>query len=162
VWRCLRALGLLSTGGMMVVSCAVPATTVARPSDPIPGSTVAQPATHPALSTDTPTPGHQVAEIASPTPGGRGAAEHGGDLPATGRNAGTGYRRLYGVSQFCPHCDEAKVERAVGAIKLRMRDRVRSLSDEEYETLFAYLAENFNDTKPGPPLPRWFLEMAGL
>jgi mono/diheme cytochrome c family protein len=31
--------------------------------------------------------------------------------------------------------------------------RVPGLTDEEYDALFAYLVENFNDTKPEPKLP---------
>ncbi len=39
------------------------------------------------------------------------------------------------------------------------RDRVPSLSDDDFNTLFAYLEANFNDTKPVPELPP---ELAGL
>lgn len=38
-------------------------------------------------------------------------------------------------------------------IKLGHRERVSSLSDDEFNTLFSYLAENFNDKKPVPELP---------
>ena len=34
-----------------------------------------------------------------------------------------------------------------------MRDRVPGLSQEDFDTLFDFLAENFNDTKPIPDLP---------
>ncbi len=30
---------------------------------------------------------------------------------------------------------------------------VTSLSEDDYGTLFAYLSQNFNDTKPEPKLP---------
>ena len=38
------------------------------------------------------------------------------------------------------------------------RDKVSDMSDEDYGVLFAYLAENFNDTKPEPVVPPQFLE----
>lgn len=38
------------------------------------------------------------------------------------------------------------------------RDKVSDMSDEDYEVLFAYLADNFNDTKPEPVVPPQFLE----
>jgi len=34
-----------------------------------------------------------------------------------------------------------------------MRSRVTSITDEDYDMLFAYLVENFSDTKPEPRLP---------
>ena len=46
-------------------------------------------------------------------------------------------------------------------VKNRHRERVIGLSDEEFNTLFAYLVENFNATKPVPDLPQWFLEFEG-
>ncbi len=39
------------------------------------------------------------------------------------------------------------------AVKIGHRDRVASLSDEDYNTLFTYLETNFNDQKPPPELP---------
>jgi hypothetical protein len=41
-------------------------------------------------------------------------------------------------------------------VKAKMRPNVPSLTDEEANTLFNYLAENFNDTKPAPCLPDWY------
>ena len=38
------------------------------------------------------------------------------------------------------------------------KQHVASLSAEELETIFAYLKENFNDTKPEPAVPAHFLE----
>lgn len=39
-------------------------------------------------------------------------------------------------------------------IKTGHRDRVPSLSDADYNTLFTYLGGNFNDIKPEPRLPQ--------
>lgn len=38
-------------------------------------------------------------------------------------------------------------------IKNGHRERVSSMSDDDYDALFSYLAENFNDKKPVPELP---------
>ena len=38
------------------------------------------------------------------------------------------------------------------------RDKASSLSEEELETLFAYLKEHFSDSKPEPRVPPRFLE----
>lgn len=38
------------------------------------------------------------------------------------------------------------------------RDKVSSLSEQDVNTLFAYLKERFNDTRPEPTVPPAFLE----
>jgi hypothetical protein len=38
------------------------------------------------------------------------------------------------------------------------RERVTTLSDEEFKTLYEYLAANFNPTRPVPELPKELLE----
>jgi hypothetical protein len=38
-------------------------------------------------------------------------------------------------------------------VKRSHKDKVSGLSEEDFEALFAYLADNFNDTKPEPELP---------
>jgi hypothetical protein len=38
------------------------------------------------------------------------------------------------------------------------RDRVRTLSDEEFKTLYDYLAANFNPDRPVPTLPKELLQ----
>lgn len=48
-------------------------------------------------------------------------------------------------------------------LKRDHRDRVSGLSDGDHNTLFTYLAENFNDTKPEPELPEWLPQpMSGV
>lgn len=44
------------------------------------------------------------------------------------------------------------------ALEADHRDRVADMSDVDYKTLFAYLGENFNNTKPEPNVPPQFLE----
>lgn len=39
------------------------------------------------------------------------------------------------------------------SVKLRMREKVSSLSDADFNAIFEYLQQNFNDTKPEPELP---------
>lgn len=43
-------------------------------------------------------------------------------------------------------------------VKLRHRDRVRALNDDNFVALFAYLGENFSPDKPYPRLPQWYLD----
>lgn len=38
------------------------------------------------------------------------------------------------------------------------RDKVAEMSGEDFDALFAYLSENFNDAKPEPVVPPQFLE----
>ena len=45
-------------------------------------------------------------------------------------------------------------------VKRSMAPKVSALSDEQIDSLFTYLEGNFNDTKPAPKLPAWFLEAA--
>ena len=44
------------------------------------------------------------------------------------------------------------------SLKEDHRDKVSDMSDEDYNVLFAYLSENFNDAKPEPVVPPQFLE----
>ena len=46
-----------------------------------------------------------------------------------------------------------------GSLKKDHKDKVANLSDAELDTLFAYLADNFNDTKPEPKLPPALAEL---
>jgi len=39
------------------------------------------------------------------------------------------------------------------SLKKDHKDKVANLSDAEFDTLFSYVAENFNDAKPEPKLP---------
>lgn len=43
-------------------------------------------------------------------------------------------------------------------VKKTMRPRVSGLTDEQVDVLFTYLETSFNDAKPEPELPEWFLE----
>ena len=45
-------------------------------------------------------------------------------------------------------------------LKKDHKERVAGLSDEEFDTLFSYLSENFNNSKPEPKLTPEMLEMA--
>jgi hypothetical protein len=42
--------------------------------------------------------------------------------------------------------------------KLSHRPKVIALSDADFDLLYKYLEENFNDTKPEPKIPQWLLE----
>jgi cytochrome c5 len=43
-------------------------------------------------------------------------------------------------------------------LRLDHRDKVKSLSEHDWETVFAYLKEHFNDGKPEPKVPPHLLE----
>jgi hypothetical protein len=43
-------------------------------------------------------------------------------------------------------------------VRRDMRGKVSQLSDQDIDTLFVYLEANFNETKPVPNLPDWFLQ----
>lgn len=43
-------------------------------------------------------------------------------------------------------------------VRRDMRNKVSQLSDRDVDTLFTYLEANFNDAKPVPDLPDWFLQ----
>ena len=45
-------------------------------------------------------------------------------------------------------------------VKSSMKPRVSGLSDREVDVIFNYLEASFNDTKPEPKLPKWFIEDA--
>lgn len=44
------------------------------------------------------------------------------------------------------------------SLKQDHRDKLPDTNDADYEVLFAYLSENFNDAKPEPAIPPQFLE----
>lgn len=51
-------------------------------------------------------------------------------------------------------------QRTVGAweaVRRRMGPRASGLGEQELDDLFAYLEQNFNDTKPVPSVPDWLL-----
>ncbi len=43
-------------------------------------------------------------------------------------------------------------------IRTNHRDAVLRLPEKDYTVIYDYLAENFNDTKPEPKFPDWFLQ----
>ena len=44
------------------------------------------------------------------------------------------------------------------SLKADHRDKLSDMNDADYEVLFAYLSDNFNDAKPEPVVPPQFLE----
>jgi hypothetical protein len=147
-----RFLSVLVAGGLLVVSCVAPA---GQPGIP------AQPATA------TPQPAMATPPAATPTP------------PSARRSPASDSQRKLNLDEIFPagegrdlvlmNCltchglvrivwgqrDAARW----GPVKNRHRERVIGLSDEKFNTLFAYLIDNFNATKPVPDLPQWYLEL---
>jgi hypothetical protein len=44
------------------------------------------------------------------------------------------------------------------SLKNDHRDKAAGVSAADYDTEFNYLMDNFNDTKPAPKFPDWFLQ----
>ncbi len=44
------------------------------------------------------------------------------------------------------------------SLKSDHRDKASGVNQADYDAEFAYLMENFNDTKPEPKLPQWFIQ----
>lgn len=44
------------------------------------------------------------------------------------------------------------------SLKSDHKDKASSVSESDYNTVFAYLIENFNNTKPEPKFPDWFVQ----
>lgn len=44
------------------------------------------------------------------------------------------------------------------SLKIDHKDKVPGTSEADYNAIFAYLMENFNNTKPAPKFPDWFLQ----
>lgn len=44
------------------------------------------------------------------------------------------------------------------SLKQDHRDKLSDMDDADYDVLFAYLSENFNDSRPEPVVPPQFLE----
>lgn len=51
-----------------------------------------------------------------------------------------------------------RTEARWASLKQDHRDKLPDMNDADYEVLFAYLSENFNDAKPEPAIPPQFLE----
>lgn len=149
-WKGLLA--ILVVSGLLTVSCASPGVQPAGPTSvpatptPVPATPTPVPAT-PTLVPATPTP---VPATATPASGTRV------DLDKIFPQ-GAGRDMMLSDCVAC-HSFVCSVigQRSAGhweTIKKGHRDKTPGLSDEDYDTLFAYLAESFNDTNPEPELP---------
>ncbi len=144
----------------------------AIPSPTRPGATVSSPPLQARLPTETATPTlyrtqtpASATPLASATSTGVAAPTSGGQVqvdlnkifpPGTGRDL---------VLENCLACHTfvrivtgQRDAQGWAVVKREMRPDVRNLSDQEVDTLFAYLEANFNNTKSVPSLPDWLLQ----
>ncbi len=156
---------LVKATAVPATSTAVPATATSAPSLTLPSATAtllptatSRPAT--AVPTSSPTVRSTTA-TAAPTVAATSVSSSGTQSNKVDMNAilppGKGQTLLLNNCTSCHSFVCAiKGQRSVDywqTIKNGHRDRVSSMSDDDYNTLFSYLAENFNDKKPVPELP---------
>lgn len=145
--------------GVLAVSCVAPATQPGAPPQlaapsPAPATPTPVPATPtPVPPTPTPVPATPTPAPATPTLASGGQQVNLDEIlpPGEGRDL-----LLNNCSTCHPFVCAVRGQRSVEhweGIKVNHRGSVTSLTDEDYNALFAYLAENFNDTKPEPELP---------
>ncbi len=59
---------------------------------------------------------------------------------------------------FAPVITGQRPKARWSSLKDDHRDKASGVTQADYDVEFAYLMENFNDTKPEPKLPDWFLK----
>ncbi len=59
---------------------------------------------------------------------------------------------------FVPIVTDQRPNERWQSLKNDHRDKAPGTSEADYNTVFAYLMENFNNTKPEPKFPNWFLQ----
>ncbi len=59
---------------------------------------------------------------------------------------------------FVPIVTDQRPNERWQSLKNDHRDKAPGTSEADYNTVFAYLMENFNNTKPEPKFPDWFLQ----
>ncbi len=156
---------LLKATAAPATSTAMPATATTAPSATLPPATstlapaaTSQPTT--AVPTSSPTVRSGTATVA-PTAAATSASTSGAQSDKVDMNAilppGKGQVLLLNNCTSCHSFVCAiKGQRTADywqTIKNGHRERVSGLSDDDYNALFSYLAENFNDKKPVPELP---------
>jgi hypothetical protein len=63
-----------------------------------------------------------------------------------------------GCHSFVPIVTGQRTKQRWENIRVAHRDAVLSLNDKDYNAIYDYLSENFNDTKPEPKFPDWFVQ----
>lgn len=161
-----RFLAVVIICGGLTISCVAPAMQPVAPAQPaaptpVPATLTPVPATPtPVPATPTPVPATPTPVPATPTPAGGSQQVSLWDeiLPP-----GEGRDLLINNCSAChPFVCAVRGQRSVQhweGIKVNHRGEVTGLADEDYDALFAYLAENFNDTKPEPDLPSYLREL---
>ncbi|WP_455388592.1 hypothetical protein [Petrachloros mirabilis] len=63
-----------------------------------------------------------------------------------------------GCHSFVPIITGQRTRTRWESIRVAHKDAVKALDDKDYGAIYDYLEENFNDTKPEPKLPEWFVQ----
>ncbi len=66
-------------------------------------------------------------------------------------------RNCTGCHSFVPIITGQRTKTRWENIRTAHRDAMLALPITDYNAIYDYLAENFNDTKPEPKLPEWFV-----
>ena len=145
----LLILGIVITGAVLVASCTAP---VAQPVVATPASAQPTSATQPTTATVKPT---------TPTPSGETQKLNLDEYFPTGRGRELVLQSCTGCHSFAPIITGQRTKERWESLKSGHRDKAAAINENDYNTLFVYLVENYNNTKPEPKLPEWFLKLQG-
>lgn len=153
-------LTVVITGAVLAVSCVAPAeqaSPLAQPATPtfVPATATSVPAT----LTSAPAMATPVAATATSAPATATAASgtqwvNLDEIFPQGKGRDLVLNNCTSCHSFVCYVIGQRPVEHWETIKRGHRDKTPSLSSENYDALFAYLAENFNDTKPEPKLPQ--------
>lgn len=184
----LSILGLAITGTILIVSCAAPAaqpsaltqaTTApvqpaattqptAAPVQPsattqptaalVQPSATTQPTTAPAQPSATTQPAATVVKAVTPTPTSGVQKLNLDDYFPPGQGRDLVLQNCTSCHSIAPIITGQRTKDRWLNVKSAHTDKVGSMSDSDSTIIFDYLEANFNDTKPEPKLPDWFLQ----
>ena len=63
-----------------------------------------------------------------------------------------------GCHSFAPIITGQRTQARWESIRVHHRDAMLALNDKDYNAIYDFLEENFNNTKPEPKLPDWFVQ----
>lgn len=170
----------LIVGVLVIVSCSsaappiattLPVTVTAQPSATTSPTQSAQPTTAPILPTattrptNTPVPPTATIQPTKASATSTPQASTGGqqkvnldDYFPKGAGRELVLRDCTTCHSFAPVIMGQRPKARWQSLKEDHRDKASGVTPADYDVIFAYLMENFDDTKPEPKLPEWFLQ----